>query len=144
MCKFIFLFTYAIQQYLRFVNWIAYSYFVVDFRYPNMWTRLAGPYGLILNFLSIFTKVLKDALFIFKSDITKNLEQYLLEKEKHLEETNIFDKFLLQGICRKNTSVKRKKTFKVRGNKKKKRRIKACWYFKQGFCKHGNNCKFRH
>ena len=59
------------------------------------------------------SKVLKDALFIYKSDITKNVDQYLVEKEKHLEETNITVKFLLQGICRKYTSVKRKKNFKV-------------------------------
>ena len=38
------------------------------------------------------SKVLKDALFIYKSDITKNVDQYLVEKEKHLEETNIMDK----------------------------------------------------
>ena len=90
------------------------------------------------------SKVLKDALFIYKSDITKNLEQYLVEKEKYLEDTNMMDKFLLQGISRKYTSVKRKKNFKVRKNRKKKRRIKVCRYFKQGFCKHGKNCKFRH
>ena len=89
-------------------------------------------------------KVLKDALFIYKSDIAKNLHQYLIEKEKHLEETNIMDQFLLQRISRKYTSVKRKNTFKVRSNKKKKRRIKECRYFKQGFCKYGKNCKFRH
>ena len=90
------------------------------------------------------SNVLKGALFFYKSDIAKNLKQYLIEKEKHLEETNILDKFLLQGVSRKYTSVKRKKTFKARNNRKKKRILKVCQYFSKGFCKHGKNCKFRH
>ena len=90
------------------------------------------------------SNVLKGALFFYKSDIAKNLKQYLIEKEKHLEETNILDKFLLQGVSRKYTSVKRKKTFKARNNRKKKRILKVCRYFSKGFCKHGKNCKFRH
>ena len=90
------------------------------------------------------SNVLKGALFFYKSDIAKNLEQYLIEKEKHLEETNILDKFLLQRVSRKYTSVKRKKTFKARNNRKKKRRLKVCRYFSKGFCKHGKKCKFRH
>ena len=90
------------------------------------------------------SKVLKEALFFYKSEIANNLKQYLIKKEKHLEEAIIMDNFLLQGLSRKYSSVKRKKTFKVRRNKKKKRRIKECRYFKKGFCKHGKFCKFRH
>ena len=48
----------------------------------------------------------------------------------------------LNQISRKYTSVKRKETFKVKGNKKKKRRKKTCRYFKQGFCTHGCQSKF--
>ena len=90
------------------------------------------------------SKALKEALFFFKSNIAKNLKQYLIKKEKHLEEATIMDKYLLQGLGRKYSSVKRKKTFKVRRSKKKKRRLEECRFFKKGFCKHGKICKFRH
>ena len=90
------------------------------------------------------SKVLKEALFFYKSEIANNLKQYLIKKERHLEEAIIMDNFLLQGLSRKYSSVKRKKTCKVRRNKTKKRRIKECRYFKKGFCKHGKFCKFRH
>ena len=43
----------------------------------------------------------------------------------------------------KSNSVKRKNFFKG-GRKVKRRRKKLCRYMKQGFCRYGTSCKFRH
>ena len=86
---------------------------------------------------------LEQALFRYKGDIVKRLENYKLKKDKLLDESNIVDKFLLQRFCKKSNSVKRKNFFKG-GRKVKRRRNKLCRYMKQGFCRYGTSCKFRH
>ena len=86
---------------------------------------------------------LEQALFRYKGDIVKRLENYKLKQDKLLGESNIVDKFLLQRFCKKSNSVKRKNFFKG-GRKVKRRRNKLCRYMKQGFCRYGTSCKFRH